>query len=102
MAMHVHAAFSEGTASMETHLDQAQKSGIDVLWWTEHDFRMVARNYPTVVHFDGLTETVSGSTVEWTPTNSGAGSAATGSIVTSPVSAVVPLGRGSRRRRPAG
>ena len=39
MAMHLHACFSEGTASMDTHLDQARRTGVDVVWWTEHDFR---------------------------------------------------------------
>jgi hypothetical protein len=84
MAMHVHASFSEGTGSMETHLDQATRAGVDVLFWTEHDFRMAAHGHPSLIHFNGPTEkspedvvwtwapvtegTLSSSAVEWDAT----------------------------------
>jgi predicted metal-dependent phosphoesterase TrpH len=45
MAMHLHGSFSEGTASMDAHLKQAQRLGVDVLWWTDHDFRVAALGY---------------------------------------------------------
>ena len=45
MAMHVHASFSEGSASMQAHLAEAERTGVDVIWWTEHDHRMVARRF---------------------------------------------------------
>ena len=50
MAMHIHASWSEGTASMQAHLDQATKTGIDVLFWTDHDFRLAEHGYPDVIH----------------------------------------------------
>ena len=37
MAMHIHASFSEGTASMQAHLAEAERTGVDVIWWTEHE-----------------------------------------------------------------
>ena len=43
VAMHLHSSFSEGTASMATHLDQARRLGVDVLFWTDHDFRVSAQ-----------------------------------------------------------
>ena len=45
VAMHLHSSFSEGTASMATHLDQARRLGVDVLFWTDHDFRVSAQGY---------------------------------------------------------
>ncbi|MGI8434737.1 MAG: hypothetical protein ACR2LE_08390 [Nocardioidaceae bacterium] len=56
MAMHIHGSFSEGTASMEAHLDQAQRRGVDVVWWTDHDFRVTAHGYRDAVGFDGPDE----------------------------------------------
>lgn len=56
MAMHIHACFSEGKASMHAHLEEAKRLGIDVIWWTEHDFRMQAHGYRQAVRFDGMTE----------------------------------------------
>ncbi len=86
MAMHIHACFSEGEGSMEAHLHQAQLNGIDVIWWTEHDHRMVARNYLTDVHFNGLSEFVGDTGVVWRSHYSGLLSSSSASIVTSPVS----------------
>lgn len=64
MAMHLHACFSEGIASMHAHLDQADRTGVDVIWWTEHDFRLQAHGYQRSVHFDGMTE-LSADGLEW-------------------------------------
>lgn len=53
MAMHIHGSFSEGTASMDAHLHQARRLGVDVVWWTDHDFRKTAFGYRDAVGFDG-------------------------------------------------
>ena len=42
MATHVHSSFSEMNGSMDSQLFQATKNSVDVLWWTEHDQRMLA------------------------------------------------------------
>jgi hypothetical protein len=86
MAMHIHACFSEGEGSMEAHLHQAQLNGIDVIWWTEHDHRMVARNYLKHVHFNGLSEFAGDTGVVWRSQYSGLLSSSSATIVTSPVS----------------
>jgi hypothetical protein len=96
MAMHLHACFSEGDGSMQAHLQQAVDTGVDVVWWTEHDHRMVARNYLTTVHFNGLTETTDGARVVWRSTTEGSLSQSSATIVTSPVSATDPGGRALR------
>lgn len=86
MAMHIHASFSEGIASMEAHLRQAQNAGIDVVWWSEHDIRMSALDYRQAVHFDALTEWENGTKWTWKPVTSGSLASSSGAIVTQPVS----------------
>jgi hypothetical protein len=51
MAMHLHASFSEGVGSMAGHLSQAVATGVDVVWWTEHDWRMQSRGYVSSIGF---------------------------------------------------
>lgn len=70
MAMHIHASFSEGgswaagggAGSMLAQLQQAQEHGVDVIWWTEHDWRMQAYGYCPGLDFDGTDE---GTNLEW-------------------------------------
>jgi predicted metal-dependent phosphoesterase TrpH len=64
MAMHIHGPFSEGAASYEAHLEQAHRNRVDVIWWTDHDFRVAAHGYRHAVNFDGATEAEDG--LEWT------------------------------------
>ncbi|WP_144022850.1 hypothetical protein [Asanoa hainanensis] len=85
MAMHIHASWSEGTGSMEGHLDQATKTGIDVLFWTEHDFRMAEHGYPDVLHLTGPSETV--NKVVWTWAPQSAGTLATSQVTWDPAMA---------------
>lgn len=82
MAMHLHASFSEGWGSMHAQLDQAQRLGIDVLWWTEHDFRLQARGYRNAVRFEGRREPEDGVDWHWVDTTSGPVAGAVGSFVT--------------------
>lgn len=65
MAMHVHSSFSEGSASMHGHLHQAQRLGVDVVMWTDHDFRLRAHGYRTGVRFDGPAEVDDRVTWAW-------------------------------------
>ncbi|WBB76419.1 hypothetical protein O7602_13170 [Micromonospora sp. WMMD1128] len=71
MAMHLHASFSEGVASYAAHLDQARRNAVDVLWWTDHDFRVAAHDHRRVVHFDGPEELEGGLAWTWRPTTEG-------------------------------
>lgn len=84
MAMHIHACFSEGTASMDAHLDQAQQAGVDVIWWTEHDFRVQAHGYRQGVRFEGMVEPENGLDWAWTQSQAGQISSAAGSFVDAP------------------
>lgn len=36
--LHIHGSLSEGNGTMTGHLAQAEEQGLDVLWWTDHDF----------------------------------------------------------------
>ena len=72
MAMHVHSSFSEGPASMESQLVQASKNALDVMWWTDHEWKMRARNFKTGVHFTSLTdEHTDGTPWKWIEQRSG-------------------------------
>lgn len=90
MAMHLHASFSEGTASMDAHLDQARRAAVDVVWWTEHDFRLQAHGYRQGVRFEGLTEVENELDWNWAVTRHGPVEAATGTFVDDPHSPAEP------------
>lgn len=89
MSMHTHACFSEGGsfadggggASMMAQLDQAVKSGVDVIWWTDHDWRMEAYGYYDDIAFDGTGE---GGGLGWVAQNSGAVSNARHAFIDDP------------------
>lgn len=65
LAMHLHSSFSEGTASMATHLEQARRVGVDVLFWTDHDFRVSAQGYRRRLGLGGPTDTERGVQLSW-------------------------------------
>jgi hypothetical protein len=84
MAMHIHASFSEGIASMDAHLDQARKNGVDVVWWTDHDFRQTAHGYRQAIGFDGHNEPEGHWDLTWKQVKSGAVASADMAFVSSP------------------
>ena len=91
MAMHVHSSFSEQSGSMDAQLNQAATNTVDVLWWTDHDFRMSGRGYRKTVHFTSLTAekgaTGEGGAWVWELQKAGPlASTSTGGIVTTPSS----------------
>ncbi|MEU0558480.1 hypothetical protein [Dactylosporangium sp. NPDC006015] len=65
MATHIHGPFSEGLASYAAHLEQARKHKVDVVWWTDHDFRIAAAEHRRAVHFDGASEPEHGLGWTW-------------------------------------
>jgi hypothetical protein len=71
VAMHLHSSFSEGTASMATHLAQAERLGVDVLFWTDHDFRVSAQGYRRRLRLAGPTDTEHGVALTWKPRGTG-------------------------------
>jgi hypothetical protein len=100
MAMHVHSSFSEQQGSMDAQLFQATANSVDVLWWTDHDFRMDGMGYRDTVHFTSLTKEAGGpgqgSAWDWQmrrsgPLSSGSG----GGIVSKPISPSDPDPHGS-------
>ncbi|WP_147315738.1 CehA/McbA family metallohydrolase domain-containing protein [Asanoa ferruginea] len=76
MSTHTHSSFSEGGsyadggggASMLAQLEQARQTGTDVVWWTDHDWRMEAFGYYDTISFDGTDE---GQQLAWYPQNEG-------------------------------
>ena len=89
MAMHVHSCFSEGGsgvgggggASMMAQLEAARSAGVDVVWWTDHDWRMQAYGYYDGIAFDGTAE---GGGLEWIPQYEGTVTGATYAFVSEP------------------
>jgi hypothetical protein len=67
----VHSSFSEGTGSMFWQLDQAKRNGLEVVWWTDHDFRMSAWQYRKAIHCSGTSEPEDGHALTWSRTTSG-------------------------------
>jgi len=100
MAMHVHSSFSEQTGSMQAQLFQAATNSVDVLWWTDHDYRMDGLGYRDVVHFTSLTSEQGGpgqgGAWHWVKTESGPLSGKSGGgIVSVPSSPNDPVANGS-------
>lgn len=57
--LHVHGSMSEGPASMRAHAAAAERLGgaVDVIWWTDHDWRIAGHTYVTGFDFEqGLSE----------------------------------------------
>lgn len=52
--LHVHGSMSEGPGSMQGHNAAAGKLGgaVDVLWWSDHDWRISAHTYVTEFDFE--------------------------------------------------
>lgn len=50
--MHVHASMSEGAGSWRGANVQAKKLGLDVLWWSDHDWRMAYHTYADGYDFE--------------------------------------------------
>jgi hypothetical protein len=51
--MHVHASMSEGAGSWRAANVHAKKIGLDVLWWSDHDWRMSYHTYNRAFGFEG-------------------------------------------------
>jgi hypothetical protein len=84
MAMHIHGPFSEGIASFEAHLEQARRTGVDVIWWTDHDFRVAAHDHRRAVHFDAVSEPEGTLAWDWAPRTEGSLAASEAQFVDSP------------------
>ena len=99
MAMHLHGSFSEGYGSMSGHLAQAKLHGVDVVWWTDHDDTLTARDARGTVHFTSLAEEQGkGPPWLWTQRRAGPLTASSGGgVVASPASPVDPVAAGSLR-----
>ena len=99
MAMHIHSSFSELSGSMQAQVTQAVQNSVDVLWWTDHDWRMDGYYYRDVVHFTSLTGEQGGpgqgSPWHWQAKQSGPLSSQQGGIVGSPVTPDDPAPHGS-------
>lgn len=84
MAMHIHGPFSEGGASFEAHLQQARQHAVDLVWWTDHDWRIAAHDHRKAVHFDGLVELEAGLAWTWKPSIEGLLTTAASAFVDGP------------------
>nr|BFE66209.1 hypothetical protein GCM10020063_107350 [Dactylosporangium thailandense] len=84
MATHIHGPFSEGLASFSAHLEQARANNVDVIWWTDHDFRIAAFEHRQAVHFDGTAEPERGMDWTWVKETEGKPTGVVAEFVASP------------------
>ncbi len=54
--LHVHGSFSEGVGSIDSHGHEARDVGVDVLWWSDHDFRIASYRHVTRFGFEDWEE----------------------------------------------
>lgn len=54
--LHLHGPFSEGLGSIDSHSFEARDVGCDVLWWSEHDFRLTTYQHVARFGFEGPSE----------------------------------------------
>ncbi|MFN0152674.1 MAG: hypothetical protein ACKVU1_18380, partial [bacterium] len=51
--MHLHGSLSEGQGSMRGHVEAARAlGGVDVLWWSDHDWRIALHTYQRAFDFE--------------------------------------------------
>jgi hypothetical protein len=50
--LHVHGSFSEGLGSIDSHVFEAARLGVDVIWWSDHDFRITGSRSLTNFGFE--------------------------------------------------
>lgn len=56
--LHVHGSFSEGRGSIDSQSWQAADLGCDVVWWSDHDFRLTTFHHVRHFGFEGWEEPV--------------------------------------------
>jgi hypothetical protein len=54
--LHVHGSFSEGVGSIDSHSHEATDVGADVIWWSDHDFRITSYGHVSSFGFEDMTE----------------------------------------------
>ena len=58
--LHVHGSFSEGVGSIDSHSHEATDVGADVIWWSDHDFRITSYGHVSTFGFEDMTEPMPG------------------------------------------
>ena len=56
--LHLHGPFSEGAGSIDSHSYQATDVGVDLLWWSDHDFRTDSFRAPAHFGFEGRSDPI--------------------------------------------
>ena len=54
--LHLHGSFSEGLGSIDSHGYEARSVGCDVLWWSDHDFRITTYQHVSRFGFEDWEE----------------------------------------------
>lgn len=54
--LHVHGSFSEGIGSIDSHSHEASEVAVDVIWWSDHDFRIATYGHASTFGFEDWTE----------------------------------------------
>lgn len=90
-AMHIHSSYSEMQGSYDSHLAEAARVGVQVMWPTDHDWRMSAINYITSLRFLPA-EKSNGTAVTYRASTSGTLASHAAALVSTPTSPNDPSG----------
>jgi hypothetical protein len=63
LALHIHGSMSEQYGSMEWHTAKAESLGVDIIWWSDHDWRLSNWRYLNKYNFE--TAEWNGSRTRW-------------------------------------
>jgi hypothetical protein len=55
--LHVHGLHSEGVGSIDSHSHEANELGLDVIWWSDHDFRIASYRHVSTFGFEDWSAT---------------------------------------------
>lgn len=56
--LHVHGSFSEGLGSIDSHSYEARDVGAEVIWWSDHDFRITSYHHASGFDFESWQEPI--------------------------------------------
>ncbi|MCK6522480.1 hypothetical protein L6R49_13695 [Myxococcota bacterium] len=65
--LHLHGSFSEGNGTMIGHSREAERVGVDVLWWTDHEHFYFDEGMPQVSGYDFESGALAESIDIWPP-----------------------------------
>lgn len=67
--LHLHGSVSEGAGTMQSHTAEAERVGVDLLWWTDHDYSYYRDHSYELTGYDFETGSLTDQIVLWPATD---------------------------------